>query len=153
LRRPTQERQRPRWLRSACRRAEEDLGVAERAVQNKGVSLSTNKTNFHELGNGFAGEFRFRSYSWLFEKNLLPGNIQLTNSAMETTFEDLKQLPVSEKIQLVEDLWDSIAAETSPIGLSSQHIAELDHRLDALEKNPRQGIPWSAVREKILAVL
>lgn len=72
---------------------------------------------------------------------------------MAATIEDLKKLPVSEKIQLVEDLWDSIAAETSPIGLSSQHIAELDHRLDALEKNPRQGIPWSVVREKILAVL
>ena len=72
---------------------------------------------------------------------------------METTFDDLKQLPVSEKIQLVEDLWDSIAAETSPISLSPQHIAELDHRLDALEKNPSQGTPWSAVREKILVAL
>lgn len=72
---------------------------------------------------------------------------------MVATIEDLKKLPVSEKIQLVEDLWDSIAAETSPIGLSLQHIAELDHRLDALEKNPRQGTPWSVVREKILAVL
>jgi len=72
---------------------------------------------------------------------------------METTLEDLKQLPVSEKIQLVEDFWDSIAADTSPIGLSPQHIAELDRRLDELEKNPRQGIPWSAVREKILASL
>ena len=72
---------------------------------------------------------------------------------METTFDDLKQLPVSEKIQLVEDLWDSIAAETSPIGLSPQHIAELDHRLDALEKNPSHGTPWSAVREKILVAL
>lgn len=72
---------------------------------------------------------------------------------MEMSIEDLKQLPVSEKIQLVEDLWDSIAAETSPIGLSPQHIAELDRRLDALEENPGHGTPWSAVREKILASL
>ncbi len=70
---------------------------------------------------------------------------------MGTTFEDLKQLPVSEKIQIFEDLWVSIAAETSPIGLSPQHIAELDRRLDALEENPGHGTPWSAVREKILA--
>jgi putative addiction module component (TIGR02574 family) len=68
-----------------------------------------------------------------------------------TTFENLKQLPVSEKIQLFEDLWDSIAAETSPIGLFQQHIAEPDYRLDALEENPGQGKPWSAVREKNLA--
>jgi putative addiction module component (TIGR02574 family) len=72
---------------------------------------------------------------------------------MIATIEDLEQLPVSEKIQLVEDLWDSIAAETSPIGLSPQHLAELDRRLDALEANPSYGTPWSAVREKILAAL
>jgi hypothetical protein len=30
---------------------------------------------------------------------------------METTIEDLKQRPVSKKIQLLEDLWDFIAAE------------------------------------------
>jgi putative addiction module component (TIGR02574 family) len=86
-------------------------------------------------------------------KSLLCESIHPISGIMAATIEDLKQLPVSEKIQLVEDLWDSIAAETSPIGLSPQHIAELDHRLDALEKNPRQGSPWSAVREKILAAL
>jgi putative addiction module component (TIGR02574 family) len=82
-------------------------------------------------------------------KSLLSGSIHPISRIMVTTIEDLKQLPVSEKIQLVEDLWDSIAAETSPIGLSPQHIAELDYRLDALEKNPSHGTPWSTVREKI----
>jgi putative addiction module component (TIGR02574 family) len=86
-------------------------------------------------------------------KSLLLGSIHLTSCNMPATIEGLKQLSVAEKIQLVEDLWDSIAAETSPIGLSPQHIAELDRRLDALEANPNHGTPWSAVREKILAAL
>jgi putative addiction module component (TIGR02574 family) len=86
-------------------------------------------------------------------KSLLSGSIHPISRIMVATIEDLKQLPISEKIQLVEDLWDSIAAETSPIGLSPQHIAELDYRLDALEKNPSHGTPWSTVREKILASL
>jgi len=68
-------------------------------------------------------------------------------------FEELKQLPVSEKIQLVEDLWDSIAAENSPMGLSPQQVAELDRRLDAMEIHPSEGTPWNAVRDKILASL
>lgn len=72
---------------------------------------------------------------------------------MGMSLEELKQLPVSERIQLVEDLWDSIAVEKSPLGLSPQQIAELDRRLDALEENPGHGTPWSAVREKILAAL
>ena len=87
------------------------------------------------------------------QKSLLCESIHPISEIMVATIEDLKQLPVSEKIQLVEDLWDSIAAETSPIGLSPQHIAELDYRLDALEKNPSHGTPWSTVREKILASL
>jgi len=86
-------------------------------------------------------------------KSLLSGSIHSMSVNMVATIEELKKLPVSEKIQLVEDLWDSIAAETSPIGLSPQHIAELDFRLDALEKNPSHGTPWSTVREKILASL
>jgi putative addiction module component (TIGR02574 family) len=86
-------------------------------------------------------------------KSLVSGSIYPISRIMVATIEDLKQLPVSEKIQLVEDLWDSIAAETSPIGLSPQHIAGLDYRLDALEKNPSHGTPWSTVREKILASL
>jgi putative addiction module component (TIGR02574 family) len=69
-------------------------------------------------------------------KSLLSGSVHPISKIMVVTIEDLQQLPVSEKIQLVEDLWDSIAAETSPIGLSPQHIAELDYRLDALEKIP-----------------
>jgi len=87
------------------------------------------------------------------QKSLLCASIHPISKIMEATHEHLKKLPVSEKIQLVEDLWDSIAAETSPIGLSPQHIAELDRRLDALEANPSHGTPWSAVREKILAAL
>jgi hypothetical protein len=51
------ERQRPRWLRSACLRAEEDLGFPEKAVQSEGLSLSTNSTNFHELGAASPGNF------------------------------------------------------------------------------------------------
>jgi len=34
----------------ACRRAEEDLDVPEKALQSEGISLTTNKTNFHKLG-------------------------------------------------------------------------------------------------------
>jgi len=35
---------------------------------------------------------------------------------MSAAIQDLKQLPVSERIQIVEDLWDSIADDPSAIG-------------------------------------
>ena len=51
----------------------------------------------------------------------------------------LKQLPVDERIRLVEDLWDSIAADQSAIPLSSDQMAELDRRLDSYEADGNTG--------------
>ena len=72
---------------------------------------------------------------------------------MSIAIHDLKQLPVSERIQLVEDLWDTIVEDSPVMGLSPEHIAELDRRLDALEAQPRAGTPWEIARERILASL
>ena len=63
---------------------------------------------------------------------------------------DFKQLSISERIQLVEDIWDSIAEETpSPLQLSSEERAELHRRLAEHEANPASNIPW----EQALATL
>lgn len=43
----------------------------------------------------------------------------------------LKQLPLDERIRLVEDLWDSIAVDQSAIPLGPGQAAELDRRLEA----------------------
>jgi putative addiction module component (TIGR02574 family) len=50
----------------------------------------------------------------------------------------LLELPIDERIKLVEDLWDSIAADQQALPLTPEQRAELDRRLDAYEadKNP-----------------
>ncbi|MCL4553909.1 MAG: addiction module protein [Actinobacteria bacterium] len=62
---------------------------------------------------------------------------------------DFNRLSVSERIQLVEDLWDSIAASGADIPLTSAEIQELDRRLDEFEANPGVGVPWDEVRARI----
>lgn len=57
----------------------------------------------------------------------------------------LKQLPLDERIRLVEDLWDSIAVEQSAIPLSLDQIAELDRRLDSYEADGNSGRPANEV--------
>ena len=47
----------------------------------------------------------------------------------------LKQLPVEERIKLVEDLWDSIAADQQALRPTAEQKAELDRRLDAYEND------------------
>ena len=49
------------------------------------------------------------------------------------------QLPVEERIKLVEDLWDSIAAEQQALPLTTEQKAELDRRLDAYEIDQNPG--------------
>lgn len=72
---------------------------------------------------------------------------------MNASMKELRQLPVAERIQLVKELWDSIAEESPAIDLSQEQIAELDRRLDVLEAQPEGGTPWHIARERILASL
>lgn len=70
---------------------------------------------------------------------------------MNAVIQDFKQLPVSERIQIAEDLWDTIAEDA--IGLNPTHREELDRRLDALEALPEAGTPWNIARQRILATI
>ena len=58
---------------------------------------------------------------------------------------DLRTLPIGERIQLVEDIWDSIAAEQAVLPLTDEQRAELDRRLDAYESDNIRGREASEV--------
>lgn len=68
---------------------------------------------------------------------------------MNITTADILKLSVSERIQLVEDIWDSIAEVPESVSLTDEQKAKLDRRLDAYRKNPGEGSPWGMVRERI----
>lgn len=63
---------------------------------------------------------------------------------------EILKLSVSERIQLVEDIWDSIAAERDTAELTPAQREELDLRLDDAEANPGIGRPWQEVRARLL---
>lgn len=52
---------------------------------------------------------------------------------------ELQQLPVEERIKLIEDLWDSIAANQHALLLMDEQKAELDRRLDAYDVDKNRG--------------
>ena len=62
---------------------------------------------------------------------------------------DVLQLSVPERIQLAEDIWDSIVSFPEAVPLTDAQKAELDHRLEKYRQSPEQSIPWSTVKEKI----
>lgn len=66
---------------------------------------------------------------------------------MNTAILNFKTMPISERIELVEDIWDSIAAETSSsLNLSDAQRAELHKRFAEHQADPSSGLSWEQVR-------
>jgi len=68
---------------------------------------------------------------------------------MNTKMADIIELSVAERIQIVEDLWDCIAAIPESVALSEDQKKEMDRRNEAYRLNPDAGSPWIEVRERI----
>ncbi len=62
-----------------------------------------------------------------------------------------RSLAVSERLELVADIWDSIAEETNAVALevSAEERHEFHRRLAAHEAEPASSLPWAAVREQL----
>ncbi|MEZ4587669.1 MAG: addiction module protein [Gemmatimonadales bacterium] len=65
---------------------------------------------------------------------------------------DYRHLTIAERLELVGDIWDSIAedADATSLPLSDDEKALLDKRLADLEANPSDTAPWSEVRRRLL---
>jgi putative addiction module component (TIGR02574 family) len=70
---------------------------------------------------------------------------------MAVNLSELLQLPVEERLKLVEALWDSIAEFPEALELSAAQKQELDCRLEAYEKDPEAGVPWEELKQRLLA--
>ena len=64
-------------------------------------------------------------------------------------FAALFELPVAERLQLVEDLWDSIAAQRENEPVSEAVMVELRARKAAFDADPSTGIPWAEVKRRL----
>jgi len=67
------------------------------------------------------------------------------------TATDTIELSIPERIQLVEDIWDTIATEAEAIELTEDEKRIIDERLEAYHRNPDLGSPWEDVYKRILS--
>lgn len=58
-------------------------------------------------------------------------------------------LPLPDRLQLVDDLWESILAQVEQIPLTDAQRGELDRRVAHYEANPESAKPWGAVRNRL----
>jgi putative addiction module component (TIGR02574 family) len=64
---------------------------------------------------------------------------------------DVLGLSVPERLQLVEDIWNTIADAPDALELTDEDRRLIDERLEACRRNPGAGSPWEEVFDRITA--
>jgi len=59
-------------------------------------------------------------------------------------------LPLAERIELIDLLWESIAQQGYEPPLTAEQATELDRRLEAHRRNPGDVVSWDSIKEGIL---
>jgi putative addiction module component (TIGR02574 family) len=63
--------------------------------------------------------------------------------------DQISKLPLAERIELVEDVWDSIAAEAEELPVPESHREELARRREAHRGQPGRTRSWEEVRRRL----
>jgi putative addiction module component (TIGR02574 family) len=62
---------------------------------------------------------------------------------------DFLELPVDQRLQLVEAIWDSLIEVPEAVPLSNDVKNELDRRLAAYYEDPSSARPWSDIKAEL----
>ena len=63
---------------------------------------------------------------------------------------DILKLTIAERIQLVQEIWDSIITTPESVPLTNSQSQELDRRLEVYEQDPTSGTSWEEVKQRIM---
>ncbi len=69
------------------------------------------------------------------------------NSMLASVFD----LSPSEKLQLVEDLWDDLAAKPEDVPVHEWQKEELARRKTSLQANPASALTWEEIQRRVRA--
>ena len=61
----------------------------------------------------------------------------------------IKSLSISERILIVEDIWDSIILSKEKLPITAEQKKELEKRLIDYKENPNDGASWAEVKNRI----
>lgn len=62
---------------------------------------------------------------------------------------EIKQLSVSERLRMVEEIWDSIAADQEMMEVTEAQKNALDRRIASHNAAPGQGKSWEEIRDRL----
>lgn len=62
---------------------------------------------------------------------------------------DIAKLSAEERLELLEELWESLSETPDAVPMTDAQRTELDRRLDELDREGPVGIPWNEVLAQI----
>ena len=62
---------------------------------------------------------------------------------------DIAALSPDERLDLLEQLWDSLAPTPEAVPLTEAQRAELDRRLDDLDREGAVGVAWDEMLDRV----
>jgi putative addiction module component (TIGR02574 family) len=68
---------------------------------------------------------------------------------MSVRIDQILSLSVEERLNLIEEIWDSISANPETIPLTPAQTAELDRRKTERLNDPGAAKPWSEIHERL----
>ena len=66
------------------------------------------------------------------------------------TIPGVEQMTPAQKLLLVTELWDDLAAHPTEVPVSREQIAELDRRMADYRRDPARVTTWKSIRQRIL---
>ena len=72
------------------------------------------------------------------------------NTMIAERIPELKNLTIEEKLALVGELWDEVAASADSLPPRHDHVQILEERLAEYKRNPQDVSTWNDVRQRIL---
>ena len=64
--------------------------------------------------------------------------------------ETARSLPLAERIELIDALWESITQEGYEPQLTVEQAAELDRRMEAHRLDPDAVVEWGTIKKELL---
>lgn len=68
---------------------------------------------------------------------------------MSVAIQEILNLGVKERLELIEEIWESIAAHPEAVPLTTAQLKELDRRKREYRRDPSQTRPWSEVHQRL----
>jgi putative addiction module component (TIGR02574 family) len=64
---------------------------------------------------------------------------------------EIRKMSVSEKLLLVEDLWNEIGEKSDALEIPEWHKRELDKSIEEFKRNPLEGSSWDEVKRRLIS--